>query len=279
MAVLVGAISAIGSILAHSITDFNLHIPANTLVIAMLFAILANPTEAPDEGAEAAAPVRIPLWMRLAPGLACLALCVTAARFVTGEYFCERARVALRDADYPATIAYGAKAVEREKLNPDLYYYIGEAHRFLALESHDLKIAADEYEKAVEAFRNGLKLYPHDIRIELKLAITLDASQRSDDADAMFQQALADDPNFGNVYALYGFHLQLQHRTKRAEEYYKIANKLQESEISVAGLRDLERERNVDAASQDVFAAFVSKPDEDEDDPASGPPVQPTFDR
>src|SRR6202023_2264558 len=51
-AVVIGALSAIIALLAHSVVDFNFHIPANTLVGAFLFGILARPTRGAGVGSE-----------------------------------------------------------------------------------------------------------------------------------------------------------------------------------------------------------------------------------
>ncbi|MGC3989296.1 MAG: hypothetical protein QM796_06390 [Chthoniobacteraceae bacterium] len=43
LALQIGALSAMSAYLAHSVVDFNLHIPANALLMAFIFGMIANP--------------------------------------------------------------------------------------------------------------------------------------------------------------------------------------------------------------------------------------------
>ena len=47
LALNIGALSATGAYVVHSVVDFNLHVPANALVVAFVFGILANPGATP----------------------------------------------------------------------------------------------------------------------------------------------------------------------------------------------------------------------------------------
>src|SRR4029077_7340517 len=43
LALQIGALAAVGAYIVHSALDFNLHIPANALLLAFVFGLLANP--------------------------------------------------------------------------------------------------------------------------------------------------------------------------------------------------------------------------------------------
>ncbi|MEI9896274.1 MAG: hypothetical protein WDN28_21030 [Chthoniobacter sp.] len=62
-----------------------------------------------------------------------------------------------------------------------------------------------------------MKLFPRDTGLLLKQAQVLDLLGRFADANNIFQRLLVVDPMFGNVYAYYGLHWQLQKRIKPAE--------------------------------------------------------------
>ena len=269
VALLIGALSALVALLCHSVIDFNLHIPANTLLVAFLFGILANPTEA--LGRSEAAPV-IPAWLRFAPVLLGAVLVAAAAPFLRAEYDGERARVALRDQHYPEALAFAKSAVQLDKANPDAHFYLGEAQHFLALASKDSREQALLFGAATAAYQDGLLAFPQDLRLKLKLGRTLDMIGRFDVADRFLREALQDDPNFGNVYAFYGFHMHLQHHWKKAAAFYRKAQDLQEEEISSVGLKDLERDRKL-AAEGDIFPFAVAEDDDEDDDQPVPPPL------
>ena len=156
VALQIGALSGIMALLVHSAVDFNLHIPGNALVCAFLFAILANPgVEKPGtpevkkrfaRGFRYAAPVlgvgilgmgliqTIQLWRAGLPLTVrgAWTLAMVLPRF-PGEYYAEEARVALRDGDFQKAQEVAAAGIRYETKNPNLYFYLGEANRGLAL--------------------------------------------------------------------------------------------------------------------------------------------------
>ena len=247
--------------LVHSVIDFNLHIPGNTLVIAFIFGILANPNANPD--AVTSHGGGIEWWRGFAPVAGAVLMVVSIPR-IEAEYYGERARVFLRDAMYPECRAYSERALARETRNPDLYYYLGESQHFLAMQDGQSQAAMDLHIAAANAFSKGLEAFPQDLRLLLKLGRTLDTLGRYAEAEAVYQRALAADPHFGNVYAYYGLHHHLQAHFREASELYKKAQSLGEVEVSTVGLRDLEGDRKA-KIKNDVFKDLVSDPDEDEE--------------
>ena len=260
LALLVGGLCAVFVLLAHSVIDFNLHIPGNTLVVAFIFGILANPHTKPE--VETRPGGGIEWWRGFAPVMGAVLLVVSIPR-IEAEYYGERARVYLRDQMYPECRAYSERALAHETRNPDLYYYLGESQHYLALESANPRTAMELHAAAANAFSKGLEVFPHDLRLMLKLGRTLDTLGRFDAAEALFQRALAADPNFGNVYAFYGLHHHLQGHFDQAKALYQKAQSLDEREVSTIGLRDLEKDRKL-KKSNDVFKDLISDPDEDE---------------
>ncbi len=270
LALIIGALAALAALLVHSLMDFNLHIPANSLVMAFLFGILANPTEA--WAREEAEPAETPLWLRLSPAVLGVVLIGSTAPLIRAEYYGERARVALRDSGYPDAIDYANRAVGLDPRNPDTFYYRGEAQYLLALSEKQQSKRAALLDSSIISFQEGLKLFPQDLRLKLKLGRTLDMCGRFEEADRVLRAALEEDPNFGNVYAYYGVHMHLQHRWKKAAAFYRKAQSLREDEISVAGLKDLERDRA--RAREDNVLSFLGKDEDEEDDDTPTPPEQ-----
>jgi hypothetical protein len=204
LALNIGALCALAAYLVHSALDFNLHIPANALLMAFVFGMLANPdirVPAPKHNFSAA------WWPRLAVGLASLGILVQGVRLLPGEYFSERARISLRDEDPAAAINFGRKALKYEQGNPELYFYLGRA----LLASGNLQSSAEarraDYQGAVESFLHAKKLAPLDGAYALNAAYTLDQLGEFAAAEEMYGAARERDPRALAVTELYNYHL------------------------------------------------------------------------
>lgn len=237
LAIVLGILSAFAALSVHSVTDFNFHIPANALVGALFFGILANPrTPTEDERIRwriSGFPVAI------APALLGGAMIVLAVPRILPEYCAERARMALRDGKAAEAIRYAERALQTDRRNPNLYYFLGEAKHTLAMKAPDEGARVKLQVQAVNAFAEGITYFPADLQLLLKLARSLDNLRLLNEADFVLRVALAADPNSANVYAYYGYHCYLQRRLLRAEKLYRKAITLGESAIAPAGLQDI----------------------------------------
>lgn len=242
LALTIGALAGIAALLLHSVVDFNFHLPANVLVGAILFAILATPAvDSRSQGEKA--PGRLAWLPGLAPALG-VALLAWGAPLMGGEYYGELARRALRDRKYEESRDLAARAIGYERRNPNLYFYLGEARHFLTKGIEEPIARAALFEQAVEAYQEGLRLFPRDTRLLLMLGRTLDVAGRFAEAEEVFQRAIVCDPNFGNVYAYYGLHFKLQRRFPEAEYYLRKAANLHEVELSQPALAEIEAIKN-----------------------------------
>jgi tetratricopeptide (TPR) repeat protein len=265
----IGSLSAIAALLVHSVVDFNLHIPANTLVVAFLFGVLATPTA--ETAMLADAPIRrAGMWRWMVVAVAVVLLAVSL-RLWPGEIFGEKARVALRDDRNADALGFAQRGLAWEKENPYLYGYLGDAQHFLTLNAPNPASAIQLHEDALAAYSAGLKLFPQDTALLLKRVQDFDQLDRYAEAEQDFQRLFRYDPLFGNVYAYYGLHWELQRRMKAAERCFRLAQRLGESEISPGALQNIERMKT-DLVSQAIMSAL---PDVDLDLPAERALPQP----
>jgi tetratricopeptide (TPR) repeat protein len=242
LALVVGALSAIGALLFHSLLDFNMHIPANALFVAVLFGMLATPES--ENPPEVEAPSRPAGGWRWLLGALALVLLGVSLRFWPGEIFAEKARVALRDDRNADALAFAQRGIAWDRQNPNLYNYLGEARHFLTLTAPDPAAANALHEAAITAFADGLKLFPQDTASLLEQAQDFDLLGRFPEAEENFQKLFHDDPMFGNVYAYYGLHWRLQRRMITAERCFRLAQQLGETEISPGELQSIEAMRS-----------------------------------
>jgi len=257
VALQIGALSGIMALLVHSLVDFNLHIPGNALVCAFLFAILANPgVEKPGTpevkkrvagGFRYAAPVlgvgllgmglfqTVQVWRAGLPLTArgTWTLAMVLPRF-PGEYYAEEARVALRDGDFQKARELAAAGIRYETTNPNLYFYLGEANRGLALPMRRpglRNLRRERFEEAENAYQAGLRQFPHDIQLLLRLGQCLDTEERFEEAEPFYLDAVKSDPNLSIVHVFYGAHLEKAGRASEAEAEFQRANELHHHNI------------------------------------------------
>jgi hypothetical protein len=228
LALVIGATSAASAYLAHSVVDFNLHIPANALFVAFLFGVMANPgvwvVRVTTRGSAAARALR---W---SVPLCGLALAAFAMPKLAGEYYAERARVFARDAMWPEAVHHATVGVGLDPKNPDLYFYLAET----------LRTQGFYTARAAEWFRRGLEVFPQDIRLLYRMGCALDTMMRYGEAEKYYLRALEADPNFSNSHAFYAVHLHQQRRLEEAEKHYRKALRLESgNHVARQGLAEL----------------------------------------
>jgi len=238
LALQIGALSAMSAYLAHSVVDFNLHIPANALLMAFIFGMIANPGRE-TEPAPGDTPKSLPIVALLVPVLA-VALAWVSLPKLAGEYYAELGRVGIRDKHWDDAQRYADAGLLVEQSNPNLYYYLGESKRMQSVESTDLTAQLDFLFQARDSFETGIKLFPEDLDILLKLGRVYDALKDFPSAEKIYGRAIDADPNLGMVYAYYGLHFHEQGMFKLAREQYEHSQRLQGNGIADAGLKELD---------------------------------------
>jgi len=212
MALQIGALCAVVAYVVHSIFDFNLHIPANLLLMAFVFGIVAN------AGVERSALPEKPrgitvAWRLVAPVVAIL-VAVQCVRLLPAEYYTERARIALRDYDLGGAVSYALKGLQSEQKNPDLYQYLGSAQLDQAAEAKDRATRTGLYEAAIDSFEKGRAVAPQEKSFWVALGQAYDQLGRFEEAEWVLYQAQALDPNFQPLKDLYNEHLRRWQRAR-----------------------------------------------------------------
>jgi O-antigen ligase len=205
LALQIGALAAVAAYVVHSIVDFNLHIPANALLFAFVFALLANPGTAREEKTIVTASVVV--WRLLAPALGVLVL-IQCWRLLPAEYFTERARTALRDNDPAAASAFAARALTTEQRNPNIYLHLGRAIVAQGLAAGNEQKRAILFQVAIAAFQKGWALARQDEVFPLELAILYDSFGRFPEGEWMYDEALRLDPLNQDLKRNYASHLE-----------------------------------------------------------------------
>jgi O-antigen ligase len=219
LALCLGALTAVAGLMAHSVVDFNMHIPGNALLFAFLFGMLANPgADRPEAPASWVAPAPLLRLLLLPLGIGLAAIVIPR---IQGERLSEAARVALRDRNYPGCVEKANQAIAAQPGNYSNYFYLGEAHRAIALTVGMPALRPLLLNRALDAYDRGLKIFPQDENLLVRRAQVLDGLRRFSDAEAGYQEALRWDPNLGVLYGYYGNHLKLMGLQEKADQAHE----------------------------------------------------------
>lgn len=219
LALNIGALCAFSAYLVHSAFDFNLHLPGNALFFAFVFGLLAHPSPPPayelggddafddDPSAPKQTSSPAPIWARFAIPALGLWLLWSGGSKIPAEILGEKARVSIRAGQYEDAIALAERALQKDPLNPSLYYQLGRAHRLRAMTSLQ-SLRASDLAAAERSFRSALALFEQDVETWLPLAQTLDAQGKFRDARAAYDRAIQLDRHLGQTYTLLADHYQ-----------------------------------------------------------------------
>lgn len=240
LALQIGALSAMAALLVHAAFDFNFHIPGNALVYAVVFGILSGsrvrkasqPGEAPaSEPEEEPVELETTAFRLMLPVLG-LWMCASGLPKLPGETLGEQARVALdRHLDFARSIELGHKALMYERRNPQIYFNLGEAYRNTALEIEMPFFREPVLRSAIASYQEGLKIFPYDESLWLRMAQSYDRLGEFKKAEESFQKVLALDPNLGILRIFHAAHLKEAGRVAEAEEELTRAAQMSNNDI------------------------------------------------
>lgn len=206
MTLQLGAIPAVFAYMIHSVFDFNLHIPANVLLLAFVFGLLAN--AGAQHQADLPQPRRSILGWRLLLPLIGLVVVTQSVRLLPGECFAERARTALRDDQLESGARFAIRGLAWERHNPNLYQYLGSAQIDQGDAARDPAARARFYQSAIAAFEGGRALAPREEAFAVGMADAYDSLRRFGEGEWMYQEALALDPRSTSLASSYQAHLK-----------------------------------------------------------------------
>ena len=175
LALSIGALSAIGAYMVHSVVDFNMQLPLNALMMAAVLAILANYGAPFEETATREKGEIFRKLVRYALPLLALAALFYGIPMIPGEYQAYQSRSAPVDGHPRESLDAARQGTLKTHDNPELYFYRGEAAMQLAVqpvkkgETNTVDPKA-LYLEAASSFASGLKVFPYDSRLALKLA-------------------------------------------------------------------------------------------------------------
>jgi O-antigen ligase len=197
----IGSLSAVAAYMVHSVVDFNMQLPLNALMMAVVFGVLANPGGKPSSSKQDSNALVSSIFKWLLPVIG-LSVIAYGAPMIQGEYLAEKSRVALRDGHTKKSLEIAREGLGKYNDNPELCFDAGEAA--LRLSDQEKKNTQALCNESVKYFTAGLKIFPYDSRLALKLAQAQAASGNYFHALAAVSYAEKLDPNSSFVPAYRG---------------------------------------------------------------------------
>lgn len=219
LALNIGALSAVSAFVVHSVFDFNLHIPANLLLLAFVFGVLARSGRGEIDAAT------LPLFpgklSRLAlPGLGLWILIGGIPKW-PATYYASEAREAVRSGDLQLAISSAQRALAWDNADVDALRHFGWAEADLADIAPSDRERERRYSLAAESFAKALKLFPKDQWLMLELGWVLDGLGRHAEAEPYFLEALEWDSNSAQNHFYYAAHLEAAGEAEKAKLWYR----------------------------------------------------------
>jgi tetratricopeptide (TPR) repeat protein len=241
LALNIGALSGLSTYLIHSFFDFNLHIPANALLLAIVFAILANPgVDLPFKSARFHKTNR---YLRLALPALALWLALAGLPTLRAEYFAEQARLAFGRDDFATTVKAANTGISFDHRNPFLYWYLGQGYFAMGETAPNSDVGEVFFKLSEQAYRKSLPLFPQDRYLLLGMGWSLDALKRFDEAEPYFKEVVAAETNSAQIRAFYAIHLHSAGKLDEAGKEYTNSMKLYGNLAAQRGLERLAQER------------------------------------
>lgn len=214
-ALTIGGLASLTALLAHSVVDFNFHIPANALLAVTWMALLVGLTRHSPRPKFTWQDTRA---RGLVTGLLLVAAGILAwqgiRRGVEEHWLAEARKVA----DLPAEEApVLERAYDWEPNNPDTAYRLGEDFRLQSWEGDaNYKVLA---ERAIAWHMRAADLQPYDPYSRIGIGMSLDWLGRHEEAEKWFLRAHALDPNHYLTRAKVGWHYAQAEDYARAETW------------------------------------------------------------
>jgi len=242
-----GAATGLLALAVHSMTDFNLHVPANALTGVALLALLSSNLRFATERywRYARLPAKVLMTAMLAGGVVYLTgqewrrgheafWLARAGRFP--DYFSSPHRAALKN------------AFAAEPLNFETAYDLGESYRVESFNGGDNY--ADQAKEAIRWYTRARNLDRYDAYSWLRQGMCLDWLDRHDEAETYFRQAEALDPNGYYTVAIIGWHYVQTGDYAAAKPWFERSLRLEAHDNDIAqSYLDLVEQRLVEKAS------------------------------
>ena len=261
-AFVLGASLGLVAILAHSLVDFNMHIPANAILCVSLMALLSSHLRFATDNYWH----RLRWWSRSVAAVVLLltGVCLAREGWRQGAEFVWLDHAARASSFSPAQVALLQRAYAVEPMNAQTAFALGDALRHQSQEGGEFYQGQEgmDYRKLAEQgmswFGRGMKLNPWDSRNFAGYGWCLDWLDHTGESGPYFNKAEALDPN--NYFNLnnIGLHYVQTGDFAAARPWFERSLRLQWKDNPIAqNYLIIANERMQEAATNEISAQIV----------------------
>jgi O-antigen ligase len=264
-AFVVGGALGLAAILIHSVVDFNMHIPANAILVVSLMAMLTGHLRFATE--RWWSKMGVGLKLALSTGLVAGVVYLVPHAWRQASEFVWVSRAQRAPAFSVAQVGLFKHAFAVEPMNPETSYQLGEAYRHQSQEGAEYYAGQEGVnyrrlaEQASEWYQRGIKLNPWDSRNYTGYGWCLDWLDRQNESTPYFSRAEELDPN--NYYNLncIGLHYVQRGDFAAAKPWFERSLTLesQENPVALSYLR-IANARLMEAATNEVSSRLNLTP-------------------
>lgn len=218
LALCLGALAALVAMLVHSLFEFQFHVAAPALTMALLLGVLANPGQEADGTRRLRLPpVRV--LTKLLLGAASVFLLSGPWLHGRGDYYLARSQVAVARQDAFQGQQHLNAAVEADPANPEAHYQRGLA-LLEKLTAEQRTVSHPVLKRATVDLEKAVALNGHHYLYALALADAYDAQGRHEEARQQILRAIGLAPLHEESRMALAVHWHRQGEFARAEEAY-----------------------------------------------------------
>ena len=232
------------ALLAHSLFDYNLHVPANALIFFALAGLaLGRFRRDPEPHWSTVSLVALGRW----PGVVLIVLgllgTVATVRSTLAAIIHQRAYEHSTVVPVAASIAAGEQALRFDPANQDALMFVGNLYRFRAAHDTTPEEKARDGEQALAAYQQAYRGNPLNDVLLVRVGMGLDLVGRYREAEPYFQSALVAEPRNGRFwqalsdhYAAAGMKAEAAQEHHRSERTFFATKEISEADVDLHGL-------------------------------------------
>ena len=219
--------AAWSAFLVHSLVDFNLHIPANALMLFALTGLGLRRTQGEEAVRHWSTISLAPLGRWLGVGLIIFSLAygVQVGRTAMSNSLYETLFAKVSDQPTIQSIQDVEDALTFDRGNSQALVLLGDLYRYRASREEKIEDRVEEGQKALAAYQGALKANPLDDTIQGRMGMTFDVMRRYSEAFFCYTAAVKAQPYNGQFWNVLGNHFWQRGMLVKAEQAYLLAAK------------------------------------------------------
>jgi hypothetical protein len=259
--------AAWAALLVHSLVDFNLHIPANALLLFSLTGLaLGRLKEEKVRHWSTLSLARSGWWLGRGVLLLSLIYGVQIARTALSDRAYEEAFAREDEVPISESIYGAAEALDYDSGNAQDLVFLGDLHRYQASLQKNSEDRLGEGQAALDAYQKALQANTLDDSLQARMGMALDLMQKYPEALTHYQAAVTVQPYNGEFWYSLGNHYQESGTADKAAQAYWVAQRCPHG----AEGSD-ESEKQLGALPVPAPAATPSAPQSQTNEPAATP--------